>query len=225
MMTATGNRIGDMGIVRGRSDAKTGRADRGRSYTPPSRIGTCCQMVDSHRAFHDADGRCPRSSPRRRARASRREALDRFVRDARRAAHARRAPCDTRGTAAPRPAHLGHRPLQLPLRLLHAEGGLRRATTSSSRARSCSRSRRSRASRGSSSTWACEKIRLTGGEPLLRRNLERLVDDARAHPGHRPHADDQRRAARAQGAARCATPGCSASRSASIRSTTRRSAR
>jgi cyclic pyranopterin phosphate synthase len=31
-------------------------------------------------------------------------------------------PSDASGT---RPAHLGHRPLQLPLRLLHAEGGLR----------------------------------------------------------------------------------------------------
>ena len=31
----------------------------------------------------------------------------------------------TPGTAAARPADLGHRPLQLPLRLLHAEGGLR----------------------------------------------------------------------------------------------------
>ena len=39
--------------------------------------------------------------------------------------------------AAARPAHLGHRPLQLPLQLLHAEGGLRHATTPSCRSRRC----------------------------------------------------------------------------------------
>ena len=50
------------------------------------------------------------------------------------------------------------------------------------------------------------KIRLTGGEPLLRRNLERLVEMLAAHRRRRPHADDQRRAARAQRPARCATP-------------------
>ena len=41
---------------------------------------------------------------------------------ARPAGHARRHA----GPAVARPAHLGHRPLQLPLRLLHAEGGVRR---------------------------------------------------------------------------------------------------
>ena len=70
-----------------------------------------------------------------------------------------------------------------------------------------------------------EKIRLTGGEPLLRRNLEHLVEMLARIGGARPDADHQRLAARAEGARACATPGSSASRSASTRSTTRRSAR
>ena len=45
-----------------------------------------------------------------------------------------------------------------------------------------------------------EKIRLTGGEPLLRRNLERLIEMLREPRRPRPHADDERLAARAQGA-------------------------
>ena len=57
--------------------------------------------------------------------------------------------------------------------LLHAAGGLRTRTTGSCRARRSCASRRSRASRGSSSASACEKLRLTGGEPLLRRDLDR----------------------------------------------------
>ena len=83
---------------------------------------------------------------------------------------------DTIRPAASRPAHLGHRPLQLPLRLLHAEGGLRARPpvhgpegASLVRGDQPDRSglRRSRASR---------KLRLTGGEPLVRRDLERLVE-------------------------------------------------
>ena len=49
-------------------------------------------------------------------------------------------------------------------------------TTSSSDARSCSRSRRSSASHASSWPAACEKIRITGGEPLVRRDLPVLVE-------------------------------------------------
>ena len=79
------------------------------------------------------------------------------------------------GAAGAGPADLGHGPLQLPLRLLHAEGGLRPRLRSSSPRASCSRSRRSRASRASSSACGVEKIRLTGGEPLVRRDLETLV--------------------------------------------------
>ncbi len=54
-----------------------------------------------------------------------------------------------------------------------------------------------------------EKIRLTGGEPLLRKELERLVAmlatiEVPGRPGRatRPDADDQRFAAAPQGAAR-----------------------
>ena len=54
------------------------------------------------------------------------------------------------GPAAARPADLGHRPLQLPLRLLHAEGGLR-PRLPLPRPRELLRSRRSSASRGRSS--------------------------------------------------------------------------
>ena len=43
------------------------------------------------------------------------------------------------------------------------------------------------------------KIRLTGGEPLLRRNVERLVEMLARHRRSRPDADDQRRAAREEG--------------------------
>ena len=43
---------------------------------------------------------------------------------------------------------------------------------------------------------ASQKIRITGGEPLVRRDLERLVEMLAALDGARPHADDERRAAR-----------------------------
>ena len=42
-----------------------------------------------------------------------------------------------------------------------------------------------------------EKIRLTGGEPLVRRNLEQLIEHAGRHPRTRSHADHQRLAPRA----------------------------
>ena len=101
---------------------------------------------------------------------------DAFVRDAARdeaSTHAA-VPLDTPPPAAARPAHLGHRPLQLPLRLLHAEGRVRRAyflpraelLTFEEIARVARDLRRPRR----------RKIRLTGGEPLLRRNLERLIE-------------------------------------------------
>ena len=44
-----------------------------------------------------------------------------------------------------------------------------------------------------------EKIRITGGEPLVRRDLPVLVEQARGARRRRPHADDERRAARAAG--------------------------
>ena len=71
-----------------------------------------------------------------------------------------------------------------------------------------------------------QKLRITGGEPLLRRDLELLVARLAAL------GDDldvtlttNARAARAEGAGARATPGSRASPSASTRSTTRCSAR
>ena len=70
-----------------------------------------------------------------------------------------------------------------------------------------------------------EKIRLTGGEPLLRRDLESLVRRLAAIPGVEVDAHDERVAARPQGA--CARRGRArlASTSASTASTTRSSGR
>ena len=103
------------------------------------------------------------------------------------------------GPPAPRPAHLGHRPLQLPLRVLHAEGGLRARLPLPRPRASSSRSRRSSGSRARSRSLGVEKIRLTGGEPLLRRELETL-DRELARIDARPDADDERRSAPAEGA-------------------------
>ena len=133
--------------------------------------------------------------------ASRRDAREAFVRDAASMPPARRdlAARHARPAAA-RPAHLGHRPLQLPLRLLHAEGRVRpRLPVPAARGAADVRGDRARR-RACSSASACAKIRLTGGEPLLRRNLERLVEMLARARRRRPHADDQRRAARAKGA-------------------------
>ncbi len=100
---------------------------------------------------------------------------------------------------APRSAHIGHRPLQLPLRLLHAEGRVRRRLPVP-------------ASRGPAHVRGDRARR-----PDLRR-ARRFQDPAdrrraadapqRRAPGRdagqprrrRPHADDQRRAAREEGA-------------------------
>ena len=61
---------------------------------------------------------------------------------------------------------------------------------------SSSPSRRSRASRERSRDLGVEKIRLTGGEPLVRRDLERLIAHARRDRRPRPHADHERFAPR-----------------------------
>ena len=63
-----------------------------------------------------------------------------------------------------------------------------------------------------------DRVRLTGGEPLLRRDLPVLIGLLAARPRDpRPGADDQRRAARDAGARRCAPPGSTGSPSASTR--------
>ena len=63
-----------------------------------------------------------------------------------------------------------------------------------------------------------QKIRLTGGEPLLRKNIERLIEQLATlrtpKAGPRHHADHQRLAARTQGQRPEGTPACSGSPSA-----------
>ena len=77
---------------------------------------------------------------------------------------------------APRPADLGHRPLQLPLHLLHARGGHEVAArgTSSSPSRRSSGSARVLVER-----HGIESIRLTGGEPTVRAHLPGARREAR----------------------------------------------
>ena len=70
------------------------------------------------------------------------------------------------------------------------------------------------------------KLRLTGGEPLLRRDLERLVAMLAAVDGIEDIAMTTNGVLLARKAAGAApTPACTASRSASTRSTTRSSRR
>jgi GTP 3',8-cyclase len=61
-------------------------------------------------------------------------------------------------------------------------------------------SRRSSASRASPWGWASTKLRVTGGEPLVRRDLPVLIRRLAAIPGHpRSGAHHQRRAAAGAG--------------------------
>ena len=70
-----------------------------------------------------------------------------------------------------------------------------------------------------------DRVRLTGGEPLLRRDLTVARPVACGAPGDpRSGAHDQRRPAGRAGGRRCAPPGCTASPSASTRSTASASA-
>ena len=53
-----------------------------------------------------------------------------------------------------------------------------------------------------------EKLRLTGGEPLLRRDVDELIAKLASSPGIRDvDADDERLAARAHGRSASRTPG------------------
>ena len=70
-----------------------------------------------------------------------------------------------------------HGPLQLPLPLLHAARGLRRRLRVPAARRDPDASRRSRGSRACSRGIGVRKVRLTGGEPLLRARSA----DARRH--------------------------------------------
>ncbi len=83
---------------------------------------------------------------------------------------------DTLRPAAARPAHLGHRPLQLPLHLLHAEGRLRPGLQVPAAQRVAATFEEITRLARLFKEHGIEKIRLTGGEPLLRRDLERLIE-------------------------------------------------
>ena len=73
----------------------------------------------------------------------------------------------------PRPAHLGHRPLQLPLHLLHARRGHAVAAPRGA----AHASRRSSGSPGIMvERFGVDGIRLTGGEPTVRAHLPVLVE-------------------------------------------------
>ena len=97
-----------------------------------------------------------------------------------------------------RPAHLGHRPLQLPLRLLHAARGVRRDYQFLPHDAILSFEEIARLARIFVGLGV-EKIRLTGGEPLLRRDLTAWSRCSR-ELRRRPHAHHQRLAAREAGA-------------------------
>ena len=79
---------------------------------------------------------------------------------------------------AQQPADQRHRPLQHPLRLLHAGAGRIPAAREL-----CSASRRSSGSSAIAVPLGIDKIRLTGGEPLVRRGLPELVEKLAAIPG------------------------------------------
>ena len=82
-----------------------------------------------------------------------------------------------------RPAHhlfarLGHRPLRFPLRLLH--GGVHDLSA----AQGSAHARGDRpAVLAPSSPRACAKLRLTGGEPLVRKNIMWLIKSLSRHLG------------------------------------------
>ena len=111
--------------------------------------------------------------------------------------------------AATRPAHLGHRPVQLPLRLLHAEGGLR------ARLR-VPRPARAAHVRGDRAPGPRVRRARRREDPDHRRRAARPPRPraagraARGDRRPRPDADDERRAAPAKAQALCATPGCGA---------------
>ena len=66
-----------------------------------------------------------------------------------------------------------------------ASTACRRRTTPGCRARRCSRSRRSRASPTPSCELGVDRVRITGGEPLLRRDLPRSSSQLAARPAIR----------------------------------------
>ena len=135
----------------------------------------------------------------RRSRAARRPSCARaYIRGVRGLSVAENGVRRSTRSAAPlaRSAHLGHRPLQPALSLLHAARGVRARTSSSCHARSCCPSRRSR---GSCALVAGQGVRRSASRAASRccvGTLERLVAMLVRDRGHHRHrADHQRPAA------------------------------
>ena len=93
-------------------------------------------------------------------------------------------------------------------------------TTASWTARSCSSFEEIERVARAFVAHGVEKIRITGGEPLLRRDLERLIERLAAIPGLDLTLTTNGLAPRREGGRTCATPACAGSPSASTRSTT-----
>ena len=81
---------------------------------------------------------------------------------------------ETASAAAAGPARLGDRPVQLPLPVLHAQDGVWPRPRLRPRAEILSFEEITRVV-GAAAALGVTKVRLTGGEPLVRRDLERLV--------------------------------------------------
>ena len=101
--------------------------------------------------------------------------------------------------AVARPAHFGDRGLQFPLPVLHAGRSACRTTTVPRRGRAAVVRRDRNAGARASSALGVSKLRLTGGEPLLRKRIAGAGRAAGAIRGRRgPRPDHQRLAAGAQ---------------------------
>ena len=97
------------------------------------------------------------------------------------------------GAADPGSAHLGHRPLQLPLRLLHAEGGLR-PRLRVPRPRRAPDLRGDRAARARRSpAWASRRYGSPAASRCCAATWRRWSAMLAAIAGRRPDADDERR--------------------------------
>ena len=103
------------------------------------------------------------------------------------------------GAADPGSPHLGHRPLQLPLRLLHAEGGLR-PRLSVPPPRRAPDLRGDRAPRPDVRRPGRREDPHHGRGTAAAPRSRDPAGDAGRDPGRRPDADDERRPAGAQGA-------------------------
>ena len=204
-------------VVPRRASGPSGRIDR----RPCAGTPTTMDAVDARSELRAL----PRRPSRRGRRAVGRPRPDRAPRRLRRPA----------GAAGPvragpaRPPDLGHGPLQLPLPLLHAGRGVRaRLRVPAARGGPVVRGDRAarddlRRPRGPQAPDHRRRA-ARPPQPAGAHRLPRAAPDGRRRAG-RPHADDQRLRAARPSRRRSPRPGCSGSRSASTRSTTRCSAR